>query len=183
MSRRTVSHQRVLALHFTDGSSLLLSKSLDPTGEVLKRTSNVLLVVGGIGVAIAAIAGGMVASAGLRPVGRLTQAAERVAPHRRSTADPGGRARRARPAHRGVQHDAARPGRITGAASQIGDRRRARTPHTADVPAHQRRTADGIDEAGRTAHPRGRDGRPADRCDGPDRGIVHSRGRSRRPHP
>lgn len=79
MSRRTVSHQRVLALHFTNGSSLLLSKSLAPTGEVLKRTSNVLLVVGGIGVAIAAIAGGMVASAGLRPVGRLTQAAERVA--------------------------------------------------------------------------------------------------------
>ena len=38
-----------------------------------------LLIVGGIGVAIAAIAGGMVARAGLRPVARLTEAAERVA--------------------------------------------------------------------------------------------------------
>ena len=39
----------------------------------------VLLAVGGIGVVIAAIAGGMVARTGLRPVGRLTEAAERVA--------------------------------------------------------------------------------------------------------
>ena len=38
-----------------------------------------LLAVGGIGVVIAAIAGGMVARTGLRPVGRLTEAAERVA--------------------------------------------------------------------------------------------------------
>jgi two-component system, OmpR family, sensor histidine kinase MprB len=36
-------------------------------------------VVGGVGLAIAAVAGGMVASAGLRPVRRLTDAAERVA--------------------------------------------------------------------------------------------------------
>ncbi|WP_041783329.1 HAMP domain-containing sensor histidine kinase [Mycolicibacterium chubuense] len=79
MSLRTVSNQRVLALHLSDGSSLLLSKSLGPTGEVIKRLATVLLIVGGIGVAVAAIAGGMVASAGLRPVARLTQAAERVA--------------------------------------------------------------------------------------------------------
>lgn len=39
----------------------------------------VLLIVGGIGVAVAAVAGGMVTRAGLRPVARLTQAAERVA--------------------------------------------------------------------------------------------------------
>ena len=38
-----------------------------------------LLAVGGIGVVIAAVAGGMVARTGLRPVGRLTEAAERVA--------------------------------------------------------------------------------------------------------
>jgi two-component system, OmpR family, sensor histidine kinase MprB len=79
MSKRTVSHQRVLALHFSNGTSLILWKSLAPTGQVLKRMGTVLFLVGGIGVAIAAIAGGMVASAGLRPVGRLTQAAERVA--------------------------------------------------------------------------------------------------------
>src|ERR1700754_2933157 len=79
MSLRTVNHQRVLAVHLTNGSSLLISKSLAPTGLVLKRLGTVLLIVGGLGVAVAAIAGGAVARAGLRPVGRLTEAAERVA--------------------------------------------------------------------------------------------------------
>lgn len=79
MSLRTVNHQRVLAIHLANDSSLLISKSLAPTGQVLRRLGTVLLLVGGIGVAVAAIAGGMVARAGLRPVGRLTQAAERVA--------------------------------------------------------------------------------------------------------
>jgi two-component system, OmpR family, sensor histidine kinase MprB len=79
MSLRTANHQRVLAIHFTNGNSLLISKSLAPTGLVLKRLGTVLLIVGGLGVAVAAMAGGAVARAGLRPVGRLTQAAERVA--------------------------------------------------------------------------------------------------------
>src|SRR3954454_6956381 len=79
MSLRTVNHQRVLALHLTNGSSLLISKSLAPTGQVLKRLGTVLLIVGGLGVVVAAMAGGAVARAGLRPVGRLTEAAERVA--------------------------------------------------------------------------------------------------------
>ena len=79
MSLRTVNHQRVFALHLTNGSSLLISKSLAPTSEVLKRLGTVLLIVGGLGVAVAAMAGGAVARAGLRPVARLTEAAERVA--------------------------------------------------------------------------------------------------------
>jgi two-component system sensor histidine kinase MprB len=79
LSLRTANHQRVLAVHLNNGSSLLISKSLAPTGKVLKRLGTVLLIVGGIGVAIAAFAGGMVARAGLRPVARLTEAAERVA--------------------------------------------------------------------------------------------------------
>jgi two-component system sensor histidine kinase MprB len=79
MSLRTANHQRVLAVHLTNGSSLLISKSLAPTGLVLKRLGTVLLIVGGLGVAVAAVAGGAVARAGLRPVGRLTEAAERVA--------------------------------------------------------------------------------------------------------
>ena len=79
MSLRTANHQRVLAVHLSNGSSLLISKSLAPTGKVLKRLGTVLLIVGGIGVVVAAIAGGMVARAGLRPVARLTGAAERVA--------------------------------------------------------------------------------------------------------
>lgn len=79
MSLRTANHQRVLAVHLANGSSLLISKSLAPTVQVLRRLGTVLLIVGGIGVAVAAIAGGAVARAGLRPVGRLTEAAERVA--------------------------------------------------------------------------------------------------------
>ena len=79
MSRRTVANQRVLAVHLPNGSSLLISKSLAPTNAVMTKLKWVLLAVGGIGVVIAAIAGGMVARTGLRPVGRLTEAAERVA--------------------------------------------------------------------------------------------------------
>lgn len=79
MSLRTVNNQRVLAVHLADGNSLLISKSLAPTLALLKRLGTVLAIVGGAGMAVAAIAGGMVARAGLRPVGRLTQAAERVA--------------------------------------------------------------------------------------------------------
>jgi len=79
MSRRTVADQRVLAIHLPNGSSLLISKSLQPTNTVMNKLKWVLLAVGGIGVMIAAVAGGMVARTGLRPVGRLTEAAERVA--------------------------------------------------------------------------------------------------------
>jgi two-component system, OmpR family, sensor histidine kinase MprB len=79
MSRRTAGDQRVLAIHLPNGSSLLISKSLTPTEAVMTRLRWVLLIVGGIGVAVAAVAGGMVTRAGLRPVARLTEAAERVA--------------------------------------------------------------------------------------------------------
>ncbi|MGE2721518.1 ATP-binding protein [Mycolicibacterium celeriflavum] len=79
MSLRTTDHQRVLAMHLSNDSSLLISKSMAPTTQLLQRLSTVLIIVGGIGVAVAAIAGGAVARAGLRPVARLTQAAERVA--------------------------------------------------------------------------------------------------------
>lgn len=79
MSLRTVNNQRVLAYHLSNGSSLLISKSMEPTSKVLKRLGTILLIVGGLGMAVAAIAGGTVARTGLRPVARLTQAAERVA--------------------------------------------------------------------------------------------------------
>lgn len=79
MSRRTAGHQRVLAVHLTNGSTLLISKSLAPTEAVMNRLRWVLLVVGGVGVVIAAVAGGAVTRTGLRPVARLTEAAERVA--------------------------------------------------------------------------------------------------------
>ncbi|MCV6986091.1 HAMP domain-containing histidine kinase [Mycobacterium shinjukuense] len=79
MSRRTAADQRVLAIHLPNGSSLLISKSLRPTEAVMSKLRFVLLMVGGVGVVVAAVAGGMVTRAGLRPVGRLTEAAERVA--------------------------------------------------------------------------------------------------------
>jgi two-component system sensor histidine kinase MprB len=79
LSLRTANHQRVLAVRLNNGSTLMISKSLAPTDAVLRRLGTVLLIVGGIGVAVAAVAGGMVARAGLRPVRRLMEAAERVA--------------------------------------------------------------------------------------------------------
>lgn len=79
LSRRTAAGQRVLAVHLPNGSTLLISKSLAPTRAVTMKLRWVLLIVGGVGVVVAAIAGGMVTRAGLRPVGRLTKAAERVA--------------------------------------------------------------------------------------------------------
>ncbi|GBE64691.1 signal transduction histidine-protein kinase/phosphatase MprB [Mycobacterium sp. MFM001] len=79
MSRRTAADQRVLAIHLPNGSSLLISKSLAPTDAVMLKLRWVLLIVGGVGVAVAAVAGGMVTRAGLRPVAQLTEAAERVA--------------------------------------------------------------------------------------------------------
>ena len=60
-------------------------------------------------------------------------------------AHPGVRQRRTRPAHRGVQHDAAGAGRIARAPGPAGHRRGPRAAHPADVVAHQRRTADGVD--------------------------------------
>ena len=78
-SLRTVNNQRVLARKLDDGNTLVLAQSLLHTDRVLKRLAWVLLVVGGGGVALAALAGTTVARAGLRPVARLTRAAERVA--------------------------------------------------------------------------------------------------------
>ncbi|MFT3899230.1 MAG: HAMP domain-containing sensor histidine kinase [Gordonia sp. (in: high G+C Gram-positive bacteria)] len=78
-SLRTVGDQRVLARKLDQGYGLIMSQSLLHTERVLKRLAWVLLVVGGGGVALAALAGTTVARTGLRPVSRLTRAAERVA--------------------------------------------------------------------------------------------------------
>ncbi|MFD0926660.1 HAMP domain-containing sensor histidine kinase [Williamsia deligens] len=78
-SLRTVDNQRVLARKLADGNTLVMAQSLDPTDKVLGRLAWVLAIVGGCGVILAAVAGTTVARAGLRPVARLTQAAERVA--------------------------------------------------------------------------------------------------------
>lgn len=78
-SLRTVGNHRVLARKLTDGNTLVLAQSLDHTDAILKRLASVLFVAGGIGVAFALVAGALVARGGLRPVARLTDAAERIA--------------------------------------------------------------------------------------------------------
>jgi two-component system, OmpR family, sensor histidine kinase MprB len=61
------------------GFALVLGQSTEATEAVLRRLGLVLLFVGGIGVVIAAWAGMAIARTGLRPVQRLTAAAEHVA--------------------------------------------------------------------------------------------------------
>ncbi|MBF6259562.1 HAMP domain-containing histidine kinase [Nocardia farcinica] len=78
-SLRTVSSQRVLAVHTNSGATLVISQRLEPTREVLDRLAWLLFVVGGCGVVLAAAAGTAVGRTGLRPIARLTAATERIA--------------------------------------------------------------------------------------------------------
>ncbi|GAB2670518.1 HAMP domain-containing sensor histidine kinase [Gordonia jinhuaensis] len=78
-SLRTVDNKRVIARKVENGDTLILAQDLEPTDEVLNRLAWVLAIVGGCGVILAAVAGTTVARAGLRPVARLTHAADRVA--------------------------------------------------------------------------------------------------------
>jgi len=78
-SWNTLDDQRVFAVRRLDGSTLVLAKSLAPTDAVIHRLRWVLLIVGALGVAVAAVAGWLVMRTALRPVARLTEAAERVA--------------------------------------------------------------------------------------------------------
>ncbi|HSR22137.1 MAG TPA: HAMP domain-containing sensor histidine kinase, partial [Candidatus Eisenbacteria bacterium] len=70
---------RVVAVPAASGYALVLAQSTAQTERTLARLRLVLLVVGGAGVALAAYAGLVIARTGLRPVQRLTLAAERVA--------------------------------------------------------------------------------------------------------
>jgi two-component system, OmpR family, sensor histidine kinase MprB len=70
---------RVVAVRAGPGQALVIAQRLDPTQQVLTTLGVALPVVGGVGVVLAALAGLAVARTGLRPVDRLTAAAERVA--------------------------------------------------------------------------------------------------------
>ncbi|MPZ83306.1 MAG: HAMP domain-containing protein [Actinophytocola sp.] len=70
---------RVLAVPYRDLGALVLAQSLQPTKDQLADLSLVLLLIGGAGVVVSALAGTAVARTGLRPVQRLTRATERVA--------------------------------------------------------------------------------------------------------
>ncbi len=63
----------------TPGTALVLAQSLRPTDEALDQLGLVLLIFGAAGVITAAMAGWAVARNGLRPVRRLTAAAEEIA--------------------------------------------------------------------------------------------------------
>ena len=69
---------RVVAVPVGDNVALVLARSTHDTQTTLDDLGLVLLFVGVGGIVIAAVAGLMVARAGLRPVERLTMAAERV---------------------------------------------------------------------------------------------------------
>ncbi|WP_344867764.1 HAMP domain-containing sensor histidine kinase [Amycolatopsis ultiminotia] len=70
---------RVVALPADHGEAMVLAQSMAPTKRALNELAVVLFLVGGAGIVVAAGAGTAVARAGLRPVDRLTSAAERVA--------------------------------------------------------------------------------------------------------
>ena len=61
------------------GVALVLAQSLEPTERTLEKLGLVLLIFGVAGVVVASIAGWAVARNGLRPVRRLTAAAEEIA--------------------------------------------------------------------------------------------------------
>lgn len=70
---------RVVAVPAGPGLTLILAKSTEPTYQILRQLGLVLLVVGGSGVALAAWSGIEIGRIALRPVERLTSAAEHVA--------------------------------------------------------------------------------------------------------
>jgi two-component system sensor histidine kinase MprB len=70
---------RVVAVPAAEGVALVFAQSTTEVEQTLDRLGLVLLLVGGVGVVLAGWAGTAIARAGLRPVERLTVAAENVA--------------------------------------------------------------------------------------------------------
>jgi two-component system, OmpR family, sensor histidine kinase MprB len=70
---------RVVTVPSEPGTALALAQSLEPTQDTLGKLGFVMLIVGALGVVVAAAAGMAVARSGLGPVRRLTSAAEDVA--------------------------------------------------------------------------------------------------------
>jgi two-component system, OmpR family, sensor histidine kinase MprB len=69
---------RVIALPYGPGQAMVLAQPLAPTKQTLNELAVVLALIGGGGILVAALAGTAVARTGLRPVERLTSAAEHV---------------------------------------------------------------------------------------------------------
>jgi two-component system sensor histidine kinase MprB len=75
---RGVPH-RVVAVRAGKGTALVLAQSMESNRDALERLKLILLVTSVLGVALAGMAGWAVATNGLRPVRRLTEATEHVA--------------------------------------------------------------------------------------------------------
>ncbi|MCP3800268.1 HAMP domain-containing histidine kinase [Allokutzneria sp. A3M-2-11 16] len=75
----TKTDTQIAAVNIRPGLALILGQSLASMKETLNRLGVVLVVVGGAGILLAAAAGTAVARGSLRPVKRLTEAAEHVA--------------------------------------------------------------------------------------------------------
>ncbi len=73
------TESRVIAVKYQPDQAIIIAQSMSPQRTTLAKLSVVLLLIGGAGVLLAAIAGTAVARTGLRPVQRLTEATERVA--------------------------------------------------------------------------------------------------------
>jgi two-component system, OmpR family, sensor histidine kinase MprB len=71
-------HARLAVVGF-GGGAVITATSLEPTDHALSRIRFWLLLIGGVGVAVAAALAAFVAAAALRPIRRLTTAAENVA--------------------------------------------------------------------------------------------------------
>jgi two-component system sensor histidine kinase MprB len=82
-SKRTVHIEgvphRVVAVNAGSGRALVLAQSMESNQRALERLQLILWVVSTAGVMLAGVAGWAVASNGLRPVRRLTEATEHVA--------------------------------------------------------------------------------------------------------
>ena len=82
-SKRTVridgTPYRVVAVQASPGTALVVAQSMESIDHALERLTLILVLASTAGVALAAMAGWAVATNGLRPVRRLTEATERVA--------------------------------------------------------------------------------------------------------
>jgi two-component system sensor histidine kinase MprB len=72
-------HLREFVAPITGGGAIIAAMSLDETDRALDRIKFWILLIGGIGIAASAAVAAFVATAALRPVRRLTAAAESVA--------------------------------------------------------------------------------------------------------
>ncbi len=70
---------RIVAVQAGQGTALVLAQSMESSDHALERLKLILLLSSVAGVALAGFAGWVVATNGLRPVRRLTEATERVA--------------------------------------------------------------------------------------------------------